>query len=546
MDLFIQYIAIIYLRLSNDDGDTEKDSNSIENQEKLIRNYLKDFPEIEIYKVYKDDGYTGTNFTRPGFNQMYKDLCDQKANMVIVKDLSRFGRDYVETGRYIKKEFRKTGIRFISVLDSFDSLTATSMDYNLLLPVKNFVNDQYSSDISIKVRSNQKAMRSEGLYIGPYVGYGRKKDPKDKHKIIIDEYAAGIIRDMIDDLYWGYTVNKISERLNRRGINAPAEHKRDQGIKFKTSFQKHIESSWTPTAVTRAMLDPMNIGIIEQGKRQRINYKLRVVEEKPYQDQDIKEDAVPPIITRYVYDNVKRLLLMDLRPAPGMDRVYMFGGLIYCGDCGHSMARRKISGSVQYICSGYNKKTNCTRHAVFEHDLYEIVLSVLQKQISAVLQLDDFLKDFRPNDSLVKKMETYDMELKIKYRKLDAFENLKSGLSELKKDKLIDEEEFQEQKAYYEGICKNVENSIIFLKERIRFFAENIGNNMDWVDEFLKFGTIKELNRPILVSMVDKILIYEDKRVEVHFLYSDEFSEMEKYVHLIKQFQADEIGEQVS
>ena len=112
----IPYEAIIYLRLSNDDGDTEKDSNSIENQEKLIRNYLKDFPEIKIYKVYKDDGYTGTNFSRPGFLQMYKDLCDKKANTIIVKDLSRFGRDYVETGRYIKKEFRKTGIRFISVL----------------------------------------------------------------------------------------------------------------------------------------------------------------------------------------------------------------------------------------------------------------------------------------------------------------------------------------------------------------------------------------------------------------------------------------------
>lgn len=542
----IPYEAIIYLRLSNDDGDTEKDSNSIENQEKLIRNYLKDFPEIKIYKVYKDDGYTGTNFSRPGFLQMYKDLCDKKANTIIVKDLSRFGRDYVETGRYIKKEFRKTGIRFISVLDHFDSLTATSMDYNLLLPVKNFVNDQYSSDISLKVRSSQKAMRAEGLYIGPYVGYGRKKDPRDKHNIIIDEYAAGIIRDMIDDLYWGYTVNKISDRLNQRGIQAPAEHKRRQGIKYKTGFQKNIESRWTPTAVTRALLDPMNIGIIEQGKRQRINYKIRFTEEKPYQERDIKEDKVKPILSKYEYDNVKRLLLMDLRSAPGMDRVYMFGGLLYCGDCGESMTRRKMPDGVQYICSNYNKNRNCSRHAIFERDLYEIVLTVLQKQILAVLQLDNFFKDYHPDISFVNKLETYDRELQEKYQKLIIFENLRTGLYKLKNNKFIDEEEYREQKVYYDNVCKKTQENIIYLKERIRYFSENKGKHMDWADEFLKYGLIKELNRPILVSMIDKILIYENKKVEVCFQYPDEFSEINKYVCMVKQCTADEIGEQVS
>lgn len=546
MDFSVQYKAAVYLRLSNDDGDGAKDSNSIENQEKLIRNYLNDFPEINIYKVYKDDGYTGTNFSRPGFMQMYKDLYEGKVNTVIVKDLSRFGRDYVETGRIIKKEFRQSGIRFISVLDRFDSLTATSMDYNLLIPVKNFVNDQYSLDISVKVRSNQKAMRMEGLYIGPYVGYGRKKDPDDKHKILVDDYAAGIIHDMIDDLYWGYTVNKISDRLNQCGIAAPAEYKRKKGINFKTSFQKNMESHWTPTAVVRAMLDPMNIGVIEQGKRQRINYKIRIVEQKSTDEWDIIEDKVPPIISKCVYNNIKRLLLMDLRPAPGKDKVYMFSGLIYCGDCGESMARRKIAEGVQYICSGYNKNKKCTRHAIFERDIYEIVLTVLQKQVEAVLQIENFLKGFQPNNSIAKKLETYNAELIEKHNKLDIYEKLQSGLYKLKKDRLIDEDEYEEQKLYYENVCKKTKENIVSLKERLRNFSENFEQNIDWINEVLKYGRVKELNRPILVSMVDRIFVYEDKRVEVCLLYEDELNEINEYIKTVRLCIGNETGEQVS
>lgn len=197
MDFFddLIYDVGIYLRLSKEDGDLSSDidkieSNSIANQRTVILNFLKKIPNVRIYKEYIDDGFTGTNFDRPAFLEMQQDISDKKVNMVVVKDLSRFGRNYVDTGKYIKKQYRAAGVRFVAILENFDSLTATPSDYNLLMPVRNFVNDQFSSDISAKVRGNQSAMRSEGLYIGPFVGYGRKKSPADKHVILIDEYAS--------------------------------------------------------------------------------------------------------------------------------------------------------------------------------------------------------------------------------------------------------------------------------------------------------------------------------------------------------------------
>ena len=174
---FKSYTAAVYLRLSKEDGDLSAksdklESNSIANQKALILKELESMPDVTLYDIYIDDGFTGLNFDRPAFCRMRNDIYDGKINMVIVKDLSRLGRDYIESGRYVKKIFPSLNIRFVSVLDHFDSLTATQSDMNLLIPIKNFVNDNYSRDISGKVRSHQEVMRENGLYVGAYVAYG--------------------------------------------------------------------------------------------------------------------------------------------------------------------------------------------------------------------------------------------------------------------------------------------------------------------------------------------------------------------------------------
>jgi len=538
-----EYILAVYLRLSKEDGDMSVDraeSNSITNQRALILSYLKQhFPNIKVFKIYTDDGFTGTNFERPGFKEMLQDIYEGKVNFVIVKDLSRFGRDYVEAGKYIKKKFRTMGVRFVSVLENFDSLTATPTDYNLLLPVRNFINDQFSSDISTKVRGNQSAMRSDGLYIGPYVSYGRKKSADNKHIIEVDEYAASIILEMADALFYGYTVQKISEWLNIRGVLAPADYKRSQGIQFKTSFQTNIKSKWTPKAVIRALSDPMNIGTMEQGKRQRINYKVRTMVEKPWEERDVVNDRVPAIMSADVYDNVKRLLLMDMRTAPGQDTVYLFCGLLYCGDCNNSMIRRKQGAGISYICSAYNKKEKCTRHTIVDVVLQEIVLEIIQSHIKTIVYVEEVLDYMETLNVAREDLEHYDDEIQSKYQELERYSKMQSALYRDRADEIINEEEFLEYKQFYEKRCAELEQTIAYLKQIISNISVNRSDCCRWFEEFKKYRNVQKLTRAMLIIFVDKITVYEDKRINVVFRFADEFSALQNYIKAAEGFMSD-------
>ena len=398
MDFFsseIIFIVAVYLRLSKEDGDLDtagkSESNSIQNQKALILNFLKKLPNVKIYDIYVDDGYTGTNFDRPDFKRMKRDFLEGRVNMVVVKDLSRFGRDYVEAGNYVRNIFRNLNIRFVSVLDHFDSLTATSTDYNLLLPVKNFVNDQYSSDISTKVRGNQGAMREAGKYIGPYVGYGFLKSPQDKHIIIVDEYAWEIIMRMVDWKYAGFSNQRIADQLNATGVLSPAEYKRTLGCNYKSGFQTKNKAKWTSVAVKRVLSNPMNKGIMIQGKRKRINYKVRKVIEKPQEQWNIKHNAVVTPMPLLCYDNVQRLLEQDIRVAPGQENVYLFAGMVYCADCGRSMTRRKTNENIFYICTTYNRGDGCSRHSIPNEKLKEVVLQTIRQYIETLMETDEIL-----------------------------------------------------------------------------------------------------------------------------------------------------------
>ena len=543
MDFFNEenYIAAAYLRLSKEDGDLssneKQESNSISNQRTLILDYLKrKFPNAKLYDIYIDDGFTGTNFNRPDFERMKADIYNGKVNMVIVKDLSRFGRDYVEAGRYIKKVFPALKIRFISIGEDFDSMTATDSDYNLILPIRNFVNDQFSGDTSYKVRSNQKAMRSAGKYIGPYVGYGRRKAPYDKHVILIDDYAAGIIKDMIADLLAGYTVNKISERLNNRGVPAPADYKRMQGINFKTSFQTGTKSKWTSKTVIRVLTDPMNIGTMVQGKRHRINYKVRKMIDKPVEEQDIKEGAVPPLITKDLFDNVQRLLLTDMKVSPGQEKVYLFSGFLYCGDCKKSMARRKLPNGVHYICSGYNKGEGCTRHSVTESDLQVMIKKVIQTHIDTLMDMEKTLKFIDALELEAGEILRFDEDIENKYKELERYSKLEASLHKDRLDGVITSQEYDEFKNIYSQRCRDVEEAIKSMKQEVEKITLRDKENREWIRRFAEYRNIEELNRLVLVTLVDRIFIYENKRVEIIFRYQNEYECLLRTIRLVENY----------
>ena len=269
-----KYNCATYLRLSRSDGD-QQESNSIKNQRALLNDYMGKHPELHKFDEYVDDGYSGTNFERPDFKRMMQDIEKRNVNCIIVKDLSRFGRNYIETGRYLERIFPFMGVRFIAINDHYDSAEENDDKGRILIPFNNLINDTYCRDISLRVRSHLDVKRKEGQFIGSFAGYGYRKDPKDKNHLIIDEYAAGIVQEIFKSKLNGMSSQRIASHLNELGVLPPNEYKRANGFNYTCGFQAGLNQKWTVVSVNRILKNESYTGTLIQGKRRKINYKVK-------------------------------------------------------------------------------------------------------------------------------------------------------------------------------------------------------------------------------------------------------------------------------
>lgn len=526
------YMAAVYLRLSKEDEDLslrtgKTESNSIANQKALILKELDSMPEATLYDIYIDDGYTGLNFERPEFKRMCNDIYDGRVNMVIVKDLSRLGRDYIDSGRYVQKIFPSLDVRFVSVLDHFDSLTASQTDIHLLVPVKNFVNDSYSRDISSKIRSHQEIMRENGLYVGPYVAYGYRKKPDDKNKIEPDAYAADIVRKIFAWRLEGMSADRIAGKLNSLGILSPSEYKRQQGISYKSGFQKKSRAEWSAVAVLRILKNRIYIGVMEQGKTEKVNYKLKKIVNKPQEEWDVVVGRHEPIISEEDFENVSRLLRVDTRNAPDREVPYLFSGVLFCSDCGKAMTRRvkkqKVNTYVYYICSTRNKRKGCSIHSIEEYVVRDIVLDALQRHIGQLAELDSLVQEMRAMEIKSRDIIANDQEILMKYEEANQCRKMEVSLHKDFLDGIISKEEYaQFSKVYAERAASAEEAAGKLRKEMETVFQRGLLRN-EWMKQFARERNIKELDRNIILQMVDKIIVYEGKKIEIIFRYEDEY-----------------------
>lgn len=529
---FISYMAAVYLRLSKEDEDLrevkdKKESNSIANQKALILKTLESMPDVTLYDIYIDDGFTGLNFERPNFQRMCEDIYNGRVNMVIVKDLSRLGRDYIDSGRYVKKIFPSYHVRFVSVLDHFDSLTATQSDVNLLIPVKNFVNDNYSRDISGKVRSHQEVMRENGLYVGSHVAYGYKKLETDRNRIIPDEYAADIVRKIFDWKLKGLSSASIADKLNGLGVAAPSEYKRQLGGNYKSGFQKNRKAKWSAVAINRILKNKIYIGVLEQGKREKVNYKLNKVVEKPETEWAVKENTHEAIISRADFENVAKLLNLDTRKSPEEETLFMLSGLMFCGECGRSMVRRcnryKDKQSVYYICATYNKGKGCSRHSIAQSVIEDILLDAIKRHIEHVARLDELLNTIRDREVNYDDIVANDQEILAKYKELDQCKKVEMSLHRDLAAGIISIKEYEQFKNNFAHKSAEIEETIRKLQQEIEtVFKEGLFAD-EWIDTFTKTGNITSLDRSIVLSLVEKITVYEENRIEITFKYQDEY-----------------------
>lgn len=300
----------IYLRISKEEENIPGESNSISGQRIIIKQFAAQHKELEITGEWCDDGYSGITFERPGIKNLLQNVYSGSINCIIVKDLSRFGRDYIQTGKYLRYIFPELGVRFIAVCDNYDSMESGFLEDSLLMPLMNLVNDAYCHDISNKVRWQQEARRKQGIYIGAFAVYGYVKSEKEHGKLAVDENAAEIIKWIFNMRLNGNSAEKIACKLNSDKIPSPYTYKKLNESKFTTSFAGNDAPGWSPVAVRRILSDEIYTGVLLQGKDKKLSYKLPIRKKLPKEEWVRVENAVEPIISREVFDKVQKI---DLR-----------------------------------------------------------------------------------------------------------------------------------------------------------------------------------------------------------------------------------------
>ena len=358
----------LYIRLSQEDSDngTEKqESNSVTSQKTLLNEFIEEHDDLIVYDTYIDDGFTGTDFNRPSFQRLLEDMRNGNINCVIVKDLSRLGRNYIEVGNYIEQVFPLFNIRFIAINDLVDSFKNPSSTNTILVPFKNLINDEYARDTSTKIRTSLNGKKKKGEFIGAFPSYGYIKDPKDKHKLIIDEVAADIVRKIFNwNVNEGLGKIAICHKLNDLGILNPTGHKKlELGQNYNNYGIKDNTYTWTPSTVRNILNNEVYIGNTVQGKRRTKSYKVHKVEVVPKEEWVRVENTHEPIIDKETFTKAQELSRRDTKVSQKTNELSIWAGFLKCADCRRAMNKKSStnkSGSKYeyYICSTYRKKSN--------------------------------------------------------------------------------------------------------------------------------------------------------------------------------------------
>lgn len=519
--------ATLYLRLSRDDGDKEE-SNSITGQRELLRDFLANHSDIREYTIRVDDGWSGSTFERPGFQKMMEDVKAGRTNCIVVKDLSRFGRNYLDAGEYIEKIFPFLGVRFIAVNDNYDSLGGKKSSDDLIIPFKNLINEAYCRDISVKIRTQLEIKRKKGQYLGSFATYGYLKDEQDKNKLVVDEFAADIVRDMFQWKLEGVSPQDIANTLIRLGVLSPMEYKRSLGMKFTTPFKTNPKAVWSAATVIRILKNPVYTGVLIQGKATTPSYKVHKRVTKAESEWCVIENNHEAIVSQMLFDNVQKVLRLDTRRSPEDEAVTLFSGMVFCGDCGASMVRKTVPAGgkkyVYYVCSANKQdKTTCSPHRIRDNALEEIVLDSLKVHIQDVVDMSDLLAmtDTAPlrtaeaqkiQRQLDKKREEYE---KLQKLLMSLYENLVGGI--------LDREEYIRLKESFSSRASEAEKQMDALRDTLTNIREH-GTENAWMEEFKRHRGITALDRSIVVSLIDKILVHEDNTIEIIYRWQDEFA----------------------
>lgn len=502
----MNYNVGIYIRLSKEDINKKdvSESESIINQRNLIQSYINK-NNLKLIDEYVDDGYSGTTFDRPAFNRLINDIEDGKINMVITKDLSRLGRDYIQSGYYLEQYFPMKKVRYVSILDNID--TSLDSSNNDIAPFKALFNDMQSKDTSKKIRSILRNKKEQGLFLGSSASFGYLKDPYDKHKLMIDPNTSHIVRRIFDLSISGKSPKQICTLLNNDKIKTPIMHK---NRKLSTRYKN--PTSWTPSTIHNILSNFMYTGSMIQGKQAKLNYKSknRIILDK--NQWIIVKNTHEPIISIEEFELVNRLnSKIRVRKTRGK---LLLEGLLYCEECGSTLGIRcdnRNKNNTHYLinCNTYLKNPGlqlCKSHFMIYEKLEEEVLKFIHKKINSI-------DKFKLNEFMYSKIN----DKKNKYvEKIRDLENKRNALIKSLKEIYIDKTKEILGFESYKELIIDIEKNLKEINDNLKIIKEKLNKN---TIENNVINKIK-LTRELLFLLIDKITISKEKVVKIHYKFS--------------------------
>ena len=499
------YSVGLYIRLSREDENKIDVSESITNQKSLLLQYVKE-NNLKVYDIYIDDGYSGTTFDRPGFNRLIDDIENKLVNMVITKDMSRLGRDYIKIGYYLEKYFPEHNIRYIAITDNIDTYLDNSN--NDIAPFKAIMNDYYAKDISKKIKSSLRAKQKEGKWVGSRCPYGYDKDINNKNHLVINEEQAGIVRYIFDLSLNGLTCFKIANKLTLENIKTPAQY---YNFNWKNNYNMNM-GKWHPKTIKDILTNRLYTGDLVQNRRSKVNYKIKKVVYNKECDYIIVPNTHEAIIDKELFDRVQSLIPKNVGRNDKSEN-HLLDGLLYCGECNHRISvspRRKIDNRCYTVCNYYRtylKQKVCTMHSnnydILEDKILELLKEYCLKYMDKKSILNRVINTNNDKQNNLKYIKNLEKEIS----------NINDNLDSIYIDRLnknISEEQFNRVKIKLETELNIKLDKIKELKKE-----KTQNNNIEREKYIREVLELNNISRDIIINLIDRIEIFEDKKINL-------------------------------
>ena len=508
------YHVALYIRLSKED-ESEGPSQSVTNQKSLLEEFVKQH-RLSVYDIYIDDGFSGTNFDRPAFQRMIADIEAKNVNMVITKDLSRLGRDYIMTGHYMERYFPEKRVRYISLLDGID--TGIESSANDITPFRAIMNDMYAKDISKKIKSVKRDKQRKGQFIGGKPMYGYKMHPTEKNKIVIDEEVAPIVRRIFSMALDGMSCRKIAATLNDEGIPTPATY-----ANLPVGNPGPYTGLWSSERISDMLQNETYIGNMVQGRMVKVNYKSKKCLRQPREKWVIVENTHEPLVDRETFQKV-RLLVESRKHTRSRTYDFLLKGLIFCHECGYPLAtlnRKNAAGEERlfFVCRTYQRFTKdgvCTCHSIKEQTVTEAVLAKVREVCQAYLNADELLPMAQKAIEAARAADSTEAEIQTLRNRIDT---MTVNLDRMYMDKLsgiLNEDDFQRIYLKVKSDRAKLEDQLKELEKKKESPAKAEDEAKALVQRFLDSACT---SRELLVSLIERIELSEDKQLYIKFRF---------------------------